>query len=125
MINSVLKLGAGGAAALFVLLGLAWWVGPDLAGRLLGMDLLAGVGLSTQLADLASFFLTLGFCILAGLATGRRLWFFPAILLLGLAMIGRIIAWLAHGAALPADMIAVEVAVIALLSALSLRSAAE
>lgn len=119
MINSVLRVLAGGLAVLFVLLGLAWWAAPGFAGGLLGMDLLDGAGLSTQLADLASFFLTLGVCILAGLVTGRTFWFYPAILLLALAIIGRLIAWLAHGAALNLDMIAVEVAMIALLSVLS------
>ncbi len=58
------------------------------------MALLDGRGLSTQLADLASFFLTLGGCILAGLITGNRLWFYPAVSLLGVAAFGRVLAWL-------------------------------
>ncbi|MGF1469740.1 MAG: hypothetical protein ACFCGT_26750, partial [Sandaracinaceae bacterium] len=67
-----------------------------------------GRGLSTQVADLAAFFLTAGACILVGLTTGDRLWFYPTILMLGLAAVGRVLAWLVHGAALTLDMIAVE-----------------
>ncbi len=105
----------GTAAVLFVLTGIAWLVVPTLVATKLGMTLLTGVGLSTQIADLASFFLTLGGCMLIGLTTGNRVWFYPAIMLLGIAAGGRILAWLFHDAALALDMIIVEVIVAALL----------
>lgn len=117
--NRLLQIAVALPALAFVLLGLAWWLVPGFAGRQLGMDLLSGAGLSTQIADLASFFLTLGTCMLMGLVTGRRVWFFPAILLLAFAIAGRVIAWLFHGAELTAGMIAVEVIFIALLLATS------
>jgi hypothetical protein len=55
--------------------------------------------------------------------SGSRFWFYPPIMLLGLAAFGRVIAWLFHGAALTYDMIAVEAAVVALLVFALTRSA--
>jgi hypothetical protein len=115
----LLRIAVGLPGLAFVFNGVAWWVAPEFAGEQLGMPLLGGAGLSTQIADLASFFLTLGTCMLTGLMTGRGVWFFPAILLLGFAIFGRLVAWLFHGADLTVEMIAVEAIVIALLLATS------
>lgn len=102
-------------ALVFVAIGAAWWVAPAIVAEQLGMTLLDGVGRSTQMADLASFFGTLGACMLAGVVTGNRTWLMPAILLLGLAAPGRVHAWLFFDAALAWDMIAVEIVVIGIL----------
>ncbi len=112
---TVWKLLAGVPALLLLLIGLAWWAAPEFAGAQLGMTLLSGLGLSSQIADLASFFLTAGTCVLIGIATQIRTWLYPAIMLLAFAICGRIIAWLFHGAALATAMIVVEVTIIALL----------
>ncbi len=114
-VNRVLKVSAGLPALVFVVVGLAWLIAPEFTGSQFRMDLLDGAGLSTQIGDLAAFFLTLGGTILIGLASGNRVWFYPPIMLLGFAIVGRLIAWLAHGAALTLDMIAVEAVVIAIL----------
>ena len=45
---------------LFLLMGLQWLVDPTSAAAGLGMSLLFGHGLSTQIGDLASFFLVVG-----------------------------------------------------------------
>ena len=45
---------------LFLLMGLQWLVDPTTAAAGLGMSLLSGHGLSTQIGDLASFFLVVG-----------------------------------------------------------------
>lgn len=113
--TAALKIAAAIPALAFILLGLSWWVAPVFAAEQLGMDLLGGVGLTSQIADLASFFLTAGACVLIGVATRRALWFYPAIMLLAIAMVGRLIAWLVHGGALTLDMMAVEATVIAIL----------
>ncbi|HAH10729.1 MAG TPA: hypothetical protein DCL54_03520 [Alphaproteobacteria bacterium] len=113
--SAVLKVIAGVPALGFVLVGIAWWIAPEFAAKMLGMELLAGVGLSSQIADLASFFLTLGGTILIGLVTANRVWLYPPIMLLGLAIVGRLIAWHFHGAALATDMIAVEAVVTTIL----------
>jgi len=114
-LNILLRTLAGLPAIGFVVVGLAWWIAPQFAGTHLRMDLLGGAGLSTQIADLAAFFLTLGGTILIGFVSGNRIWFYPPIMLLGFAIVGRLIAWLAHGAELTIDMIAAEAVVIAIL----------
>ncbi len=109
------KLAAGTPALLLILLGLAWWVAPEFVTAQLGMTLQRGAGLSTQIGDLASFFITLGACILIALVSGDRLWFYPAIMLLAFAIVGRFVAWLFHGAELTVGIIAVEVVLVGLL----------
>lgn len=113
--KTVSKVSLGVPAVVFIGMGLAWWITPGTASLMLGMPLLTGAGLSSQIADLASFFLTLGVSMLIGLISGNRTWFFPPILLLGLAIIGRCVAWLAHGADFAARMMAVEAIVLTIL----------
>ncbi|MEL6362521.1 MAG: hypothetical protein AAFR21_15695 [Pseudomonadota bacterium] len=113
--NIASKIAAGIPALLLVLLGFAWWVAPDFVTAQLGMTLQRGAGLSTQIGDLASFFITLGACVLIALMSGNRLWFYPAIMLLAFAIVGRWIAWLFHGAELTVGIIAVETALVGLL----------
>jgi len=119
--DMALKVAAGLPAVAFVLLGLSWWIVPDFASAQLGMSLLDGIGLSSQIGDVASFFLTLGACILIAIAKGNRFWLYPAIMLLMLATLGRLLAWAVHGAALATQMIAVEWIVLAVLFFLSRR----
>lgn len=113
--NTVLRIVVGISAVLFASIGVGWWLAPTAVGEQFGMMLLEGRGLSTQIGDLASFFLTLGSCILIGLRTGERIWFYPAIMLLSLAAVSRTIAWVFHDAALAYDMIAVELILSAVL----------
>jgi len=110
------RLAIGVFSLAFVGVGLAWWIAPELAGALFRMHLLSGAGLSTQIADLASFFMTLGVLMLSGLLRGNGTWWYAAISLLAIAVVGRFLAWSVHGAELPVDMIAVEVGMISLLS---------
>ena len=53
--------------------------------------------------------------MLIALITGKRTWYYPPIMLLGLTAIGRVLAWLMHDAALAVNLIAPEVIVAALL----------
>lgn len=106
------KIVAGMPALLSMFIGLAWWFAPEFVTDQLGMELQSGAGLSTQIADLASFFFTLGGCWLVGLLSGDRVWLFPPIMLLAFAIVGRIIAWLFHGAALTIGIVALETGLI-------------
>lgn len=115
----ILKVLAGAAAVVFALIGLGFWVAPEFAAAQLGMSLLSGAGLSSQIADFASFFFVAGACMGLGLASGNRLWFYPPMMLLSVAIVGRLIAWAVHGAALTLDMIAVEVVVVGVLALVS------
>ena len=100
---------------LFLVLGLRWLVDPAGAAPTLGLTLEAGLGLSSQIADLSAFFLVAGLSILIALATRTRSWFFPPVMLLLIAAAGRLVAWLVHGASLATDAITFEIAVALLL----------
>ena len=96
-------------AILFVVTGLRWLVAPAGVAPEFGLTLDFGVGLSSQVGVMAGFFLTLGACVLAALVSGRRSWYYPAILLLLITALGRIVAWVVHDAALALNLIAPEV----------------
>ena len=93
---------------LFVFGGIGWYVNPARPAERLGMDLMDGVGLSSQIGDLSALFITAGACVLIGAMTRNRTWFYPSIMIMGIAATGRVLAWLLHDAALTVDMIAVE-----------------
>lgn len=98
-------------AILFIVIGLRWAVDPAGAAAALGMTLMEGVGRSSQMADVGTFFLAMGMLMLVAVITAQRSWFHVPALILFCAAIFRIVAWLFHDAALAADMIAVEVVV--------------
>ena len=113
--NTTWKILTGLPGVVFVVIGLIWLLAPGFSASQLGMTLLSGVGLSTQIGDLASFFLVMGGCVLIALKTGQRVWLYPTVMLLGFAAFGRIVAWGLHGATFAIDMIAVEIIVAGLL----------
>lgn len=99
----------------FLITGLRWLVAPAGVAPEFGLSLASGIGLSSQIGDMSAFFLTLGICILMGLVTGRKVWYYPAMTLLTLTALGRTLAWLLHDAALATNLIAPEVIVALLL----------
>ncbi len=119
--NRVLKVLVALPAVLFLTMGLRWLVNPAGIAPDFGLTLEAGVGLSSQVGDMSAFFLLLGICMLAALVSGRRLWYYPPMILLSLTALGRILAWLFHDAALAVDLIAPEVVVTLLLWVASRR----
>jgi hypothetical protein len=98
--NRVLKILVLLPAILFLVTGLRWLVAP---------------------AGVAPFFLTLASCMLIALISGRRSWYYPAIMLLSITAVGRILAWLVHDATLALDLIAPEVIVSIILLVASRR----
>ena len=109
--NKILKVLVALPAILFIVTGLRWLVAPAGVAPMFGLTLADGVGLSSQVGDMSAFFLTLGICMLVGLVTVRRVWFYPPIMLLLLTAVGRILAWLVHDAALALDLIGPEIIV--------------
>ena len=107
--NKILKIVVALLALVFASIGLRWLVAPEGVATEFGMALMTGLGLSSQLGDLGAFFLSLAIFILLALTTGRRIWYYPAIILLGLTAIMRTMAGLFHGASFAVDMIAVEI----------------
>ena len=124
MVAKLLRLLTLLTGLLFTLTGVQWWVMPEAVAPQFGLTLDTGLGLSSQIGDMSAFFLLLGFCAFMALLTRRGVWYTPAIVLLVLTAIGRIIAWVVHGAAFATDQIALEllVAVIYWLAAKSLAT---
>lgn len=102
-------------AILFVVLGLRWLIDPSASANALGFELGTGVGRSSQIGDLAAFFLSVGLCILMALVSARRVWFYPPVMLLLLAACGRVLAWVLHDAAFAGPMLIIEVGIAVLL----------
>ena len=121
MINKMLKLLVLLPAILFLITGIRWLVAPAGVAPDFGLTLEQGLGLSTQIGDMASFFLTLGSCMLIAIISERRSWFYPPMMLLAIAALGRILAWLIHDAALAGSQIMVEVVVALILLIASRR----
>ena len=59
--------------------------------------------------------------MLIALISGRRSWYYPAIMLLSITAVGRVLAWLVHDATLALDLIAPEVIVSIILLVASRR----
>ncbi|MEO6029599.1 MAG: hypothetical protein ABIR79_22260, partial [Candidatus Binatia bacterium] len=73
--------------AFFALQGVAWLIDPARVAAGLGMPLLDGLGRSTQVGDLASFFLVAGVTMMIGSRHGRAgLLYVPAGLIGGAAI---------------------------------------
>ena len=121
MINRILRIVTVLPGILFLVTGVGWIIDPASAAARFGMPLLEGVGRSTQIGDMGAFFVTMGLLILVGVTTLKRVWFYPPMMLLGLAASFRIIAWLVHGAALAPSMISLEIVVTALLYVSTIR----
>lgn len=109
--NKVLKLLVLIPAIIFVVTGIRWFVAPAEVASSFGLAPSEGIGLSSQVGNLASFFITLGSCMLIALITELRSWYYPPMMLLAITAVGRIVAWLLHGATLAVSQIMVEVTV--------------
>ena len=109
--KNVLRIIAGLSGALFLLNGLRWILDPSMVAESLGMPLLEGVGLSTQIGDMGSFFVTVGAMTLIGVFTKTRHWFFAPSMLLLVAALYRTLASVLHEAPFVLSSIVVEVTV--------------
>lgn len=110
-----LKVAVALPALLIGAAGIGWLADPATAAQNLGMPLLEGAGLSTQLGDFASFFIGLSAMIVLGLITQNKTFFHCAALLLFGSAVFRTVAWAAHGASFETGSIGVEVVVGALM----------
>ena len=109
--KNVLRIVAGLIGILFFLNGLQWIISPANVAASLGMPLLEGVGLSTQIGDLGSFFITVGAMTLIGAITTTRHWFFAPSMLLLVAAAYRTLSAVLYGAPFVMSAIIVEVVV--------------
>ena len=121
-LRSPLRIAAAVLGALFTLQGLGWLLLPARAAEGLGMPLLDGLGRSTQIGDLAAFFLVLGASTLLGVWRQRPVLLRVAAGLLGAAALGRTLAWALHGADFAGSFIAIELVAAAVLLAAAGRA---
>jgi len=110
-LNKLLKFMVLIPAILFVATGIRWLVAPAEVAPSFGLSLSEGIGLSSQVGNLASFFITLGSCMLIALITELRSWYYPPMMLLAITAVGRIVSWLLHDATLAVSQIMVEMTV--------------
>ncbi len=96
-------------------LGLRWLVDPSGAAAGIGMQLLDGVARSSQIGDLAAFFVVGGSCALLGLIFRSAALLAVPAALVGTAALFRVVAWAAHDAALAIPMIGPELVMCAIL----------
>ena len=109
--KKVLRIVAGLIGMLFFLNGLQWIISPANVANSLGMPLLEGAGLSTQIGDLGSFFITVGAMTLIGAISTTRHWFYAPSMLLLVAALYRILSTILYGAPFVMSAIVAEVSV--------------
>ena len=109
--KSLFRIVAGLFGVFFVLMGLRWAFDPSSAANSLGMILLDGEALSTQIGDLGSFFITVGVMTLIGVITQTRYWFYAPSMLLLVAALYRSLATLMYGAPFALSSIIIELVV--------------
>ena len=107
----ILRVIAGFFGAFFLLMGLRWIIDPSSAAASLSMPLLDGAGLSTQIGDVGSFFVTIGAMTLIGVIKQKRHWFYAPSMLLLVTALYRVLSTLLHGAAFAFPLIAIEIIV--------------
>ena len=111
MLNRIITVLVVLPAILMLSLGLRWLVDPAGIAPEFGLSLLNGLGLSSQVGNMSAFFLTAGICMLLGVVLKETTWFYPPLMLFLLTAAGRMIAWLAQGATLALQMIAIELVI--------------
>ena len=92
-----------------------WLTNPQSAAEGLGMQLLDGVGRSTQVGDMTSFFAVVSIMVLVGAIRQNATWLVGPVLLLGGAAVFRTLAWMFHGADLAMQFIVPELVLAAIL----------
>ncbi len=93
----------------FLVQGLRWLWDPGAAAEALGMELLTGVGASTQIGDIGAFFLSIAIMVGIAQRPGAGHWLNPAALLLFAAAVMRTLAWTTGSADFAPQFIAPEI----------------
>ena len=109
--KNILRVVAGLFGTLFLINGLQWIIAPANIAAQLGMPLLEGVGLSTQIGDMGSFFITVGAMSIIGAVSQTRHWFYAPSMLLLVAALFRTLSTAIYGAPFVLPAIVVEVSV--------------
>ena len=106
---------AGLVGLLLASTAVTWIVDPTTAALSLGMPLLDGIGRSSQIGDMSSFFIGGTTLCFLGAIRQQGHWLQAVALLLTLAAIFRTLAWAIHGAELATIFIVAEIVMAAIL----------
>ena len=109
--KNTLRVVAGLLGTIFLINGLQWIIAPANIAAQLGMPLLEGVGLSTQIGDMGSFFITVGAMTVIGALSQTRHWFYAPSMLLLVAALFRTLSTAIYGAPFFLPAIVVEISV--------------
>ena len=96
-------------AVVFLIIGVFWVLQPGIMAENFGMVLSSGLGLSSQIGDLGSYFVSSALMIFYGIYTNNTHWFYPPILIMLLTALFRTLSTFLHDAAFAADMIGSEI----------------
>ena len=96
-----------------------WIINPTLAAERLGMPILEGLALSTQIGNSGALFLSSAIMIFIGAWTQKTTWLIAAAIAMGATMLMRMIAYAAHEAELASQFITVELLIVAVLVAVA------
>jgi hypothetical protein len=95
--------------------GVRWILAPADAAKELGMELLTGMGASTQIGDISAFFFAASAMIALAQRRGQSHWLYPAAMLLGIAAVTRTLAFATGNAPFGQKFVAAEVIMATLL----------
>jgi hypothetical protein len=96
-------------AVVFLIIGVFWVLQPGIMAENFGMVLSSGLGLSSQIGDLGSYFVSSALMIFYGIYTNNTHWFYPPILIMLLTALFRTLSTYLHDAPFAADMIGSEI----------------
>jgi len=125
MLDKMLTLLAALASLVLLVSGLRWLIDPGAAAESLGMPLLeaGSTGRSTQIGDLAAFFVVAGCFGLLGLIRRRPVLLYTPAALVGAAALFRLLAAVLQDAAPATQLIAAEVVMLVIFIAAGRRPA--
>ena len=107
--SSITKFLSSIPAVVFLIIGVFWVLQPGIMAENFGMVLSSGLGLSSQIGDLGSYFVSSALMIFYGIYTNNTNWFYPPILIMLLTALFRTLSTLLHDAPFAADMIGSEI----------------
>ena len=96
-------------AVVFLIIGVFWVLQPGIMAENFGMVLSSGLGLSSQIGDLGSYFVSSALMIFYGIYTNNTHWFYPPILIMLLTALFRTLSTFLYDAPFAADMIGSEI----------------
>ena len=96
-------------AVIFLIIGIFWVLQPGIMAENFGMVLSSGLGLSSQVGDLGSYFISSALMIFYGIYKNNTHWFYPPVLIMLLTALFRTLSTVIHGAPFAVDMIGSEI----------------